>query len=69
MVPDSRNVIGRTKSSRISSFTEGCPDYDGMKVSEKLSELSNFEPRLYGKLVETCVNDLKLPKITFMREP
>ena len=35
MVPDSRNVIGRTKSSRISSFTAGCPDYDGMKVGGK----------------------------------
>lgn len=61
MVPASQNVAGRTKSSRISSFTEGWPDYDGMKVSGKLSKLSNFEPGLYGELVETCVNDPKLP--------
>lgn len=66
MVPDSQNLVGRTKSSRISSFTAGCPDYDGIKVSGKLSELSNFEPRLYGKLVATCGNDRKLPRIAFM---
>jgi hypothetical protein len=37
------------------------PDYDGVKGSGELSELSDSKPRLYGELIETCINDPKLP--------
>ena len=37
------------------------PDYGGVKGCGELSELSDSKPRLYGELMETCINDPKLP--------